>query len=78
MLRGGRGSPDWEIKKVLTVDIINRSTFSAGIILWWLLNLSSFLGHSRLGKAPCSPVLSWLLSGSSESRGQARRVDLIV
>lgn len=33
MLCDGCGSPDQEIKKVLTVDIINRSTFSAGIIL---------------------------------------------
>ena len=36
-------SPDQEIKKVLTVDIINRSTFSAGIIL--LVAVESWLSR---------------------------------
>lgn len=58
MLHDGCGSLDQERKKVLTVDIIGRSTVSAGVILWWLLNPSSCLG-----KAPRSPVLSWFLSG---------------
>lgn len=33
MLHDVCGSPDQEIKKIFTVDIINRATFSAGIIL---------------------------------------------
>lgn len=33
MLHDACGSPDQEIKKIFTVDIINRASFSAGVIL---------------------------------------------
>lgn len=61
MLHDACGSPDQEIKKIFTVDVINRFTFSAGIIL--LVAVESWL-------SPWPVSLCW------ESRAQARRMDL--
>lgn len=63
MLHDTCGSPGQEIKKIFTVDIINRSIFSAGVIL--LVAVQSWL-------SPWPVSLCW------RSRAQARRMDLIV
>lgn len=62
MLHDACGFPDQEIKKIFTVDIIDRATFSAGIIL--LVAVESWL-------SPWPVSLCW------GSRAQARRMDLI-
>lgn len=63
MLHDACGSPDQEIKKVFMVDIINRSTFSTGIIL--LVAVESWL-------SPWPVLLCW------GSKAQDRRMDLVV
>lgn len=63
MLHDACGFPDQEIKKIFTADIINRSTFSTGIIL--LVAVQSWL-------LPWPVLLCW------GSRAQGRRMDLIV